>query len=894
MKRLILILGFLFWALPAFAQIHTFQTDDQTWQSWLTCINELAPCSTVSHGGGGGSTPGGSNNSVQINSSGTLAGISCLVNQVIYGQAGAPVCSGTIALTAMTASVNNVINVMAPTYGAKGDGATDDINAGQQAIWDATTNGVPFGTCATGPHKAVYLPVPPVCYAHSAPLRQTCPGLELFGNAGSALCNLGYVGDVLIQQSAGSPVSLNYASGIVAGTGNSLVSANGPTGIWIDLAHYLDDTKLGGTLGQVFASHFNIAFFMKPTSFAGDQIISSNPGYPFSGSGAFSFRMSGTNTVFASVNTTGGSHNFGACPVQNLNTVYEIEMDWDGTTYRVWQGTPGGTAVSCDTWTSSNPIAQQPYEEIDLPDGGPAQFWPDGSSLPNNAFAGDLDSVQFERLSVHTSAYTVPTVKFAGDVNTWLLCNFLSSLNGTQVCYSAVGTNNALIPVYFTIHGGGVIGATVSSYVHDLELCAWPLSGAGRFDDLPLTGIYAVGANNSRWTNLSCSNAIYEGAEFGSNDYVSRLDNWNSTGGHVGLNFGSAWNDSWNTNAHIAATDVAGEIYMGGGGGPHHDTHTYIADNSSVNRYGVIENQSSGLYDYLFIDQEAPNANWKASILQNAPALASEFNSSSLTSGSTGVYVQQDNGGVGGSFNATDFAVGGTPPEVFNITNGLPSSPIYSTASLYPGMIPVSNLPQWVVQPGITPTYYLTIAASTLLAPEVAGDTDFNITLNGNAPILFPKGLVLTGANAQSQFEKVYVCLSGSRQESDFVTNTDTSLVSATVAFVCSGASYPCATGGDVGRRVFGPNVPVNDTIAAITNTTTASLNIATTGTGTGLTETLGNFFPTWTNGVGAAVLRPLIAFPTYPALGSGCITYNFHYRDPMNIDFDSFNNTLD
>ena len=64
------------------------------------------------------------------------------------------------------------------------------------------------------------------------------------------------------------------------------------------------------------------------------------------------------------------------------------------------------------------------------------------------------------------------------------------------------------------------------------------------------------------------------------------------------------------------------------------------------------------------------------------------------------------------------------------------------------------------------------------------------------------------------------------RTVTDGVTNTDTSLVSATAAF----------TAADVGANVWGAGIPANTHIVSVTNATTVVLSAATTATATGVT----------------------------------------------------------
>lgn len=83
--------------------------------------------------------------------------------------------TGPLSGPSMSASVNNVINVMAPPYNAKGDCATDDQAAIQAALNAAQTN--------ASSNTVVYFPVPPGgCYLTST---LTWKGQSLQGEAGN-------------------------------------------------------------------------------------------------------------------------------------------------------------------------------------------------------------------------------------------------------------------------------------------------------------------------------------------------------------------------------------------------------------------------------------------------------------------------------------------------------------------------------------------------------------------------------------------------------------------------------------------------------------------------------------------------------------------------------------
>jgi hypothetical protein len=96
-----------------------------------------------------------------------------------------------------------------------------------------------------------------------------------------------------------------------------------------------------------------------------------------------------------------------------------------------------------------------------------------------------------------------------------------------------------------------------------------------------------------------------------------------------------------------------------------------------------------------------------------------------------------------------------------------------------------------------------------------------------------------------------YSFVTASRSVTDGVTNTDTSFQSATAAF----------TSADIGKPVTGTNMAANTVINSVTNATTVVLSIATTGTGTGLSNTIGG------------TAEPIVEF-TRPAINQGYVQF--------------------
>lgn len=102
-------------------------------------------------------------------------------------------------------------------------------------------------------------------------------------------------------------------------------------------------------------------------------------------------------------------------------------------------------------------------------------------------------------------------------------------------------------------------------------------------------------------------------------------------------------------------------------------------------------------------------------------------------------------------------------------------------------------------------TYDTVMIDSATISAEAGGIVDFSVDVIGRSEIRY-------------------------RTVADAVTNTDTSLTSATAAFVQD----------DVGKPISGTGIPAATTIASVTNATTVVLSAATTATASGVTIVIG------------------------------------------------------
>lgn len=721
---------------------------------------------------------------------------------IVSGQSG-------VNLGSLSASVNGVLNVMASPYGALGDGTTDDTAAIQQCIYDACGATPPASFPVSGATASCYLPPTKACYMHSAPIRIPCLSLELYGASDltSKLCQ-NYAGDAIIQNGWGIS-NLPY-TGALVGSGNSLISP-GPIQVpnLIDVARWVNGPGSNNFASKVTANGFNISFYMKRTA-ANGIVLMSREAYPGSlGHDQFQIGLNASSgtAIAASVYTAAAATvSLAACAAQTSGTVYEVELDWDKTNYRLWQGLPGGTAVICDTQASSSPPISSPFFEWLLPPGGHHQYWPDGSSTVDNPFAGDLDAVWIRTHSKHTTAYTVPNAKPVSDSDTYYLNNFETSLDGTQIAHH--GSNNQAI--YQTVLSGNV-GSTASVKLHDLELCAPNSGNTGQPD-----GLFASSGNGSRHWNLACSNAYWKQFEEFSQMYIMNADNLHGFGGHVGFIKGAQFSGSHVSYIGSDGTDVACEVGIGGGGGNYSEFTPTCVDRGSL-LYGWVDYLDSATILWPFVDQEATNTSFKATFLLDAPGAPYSITGGNIDTRNGAPYILQDNGGYGSNISTLVFNTFGEDQpavDIIKFTNGNPLSRTVLNSSFLPVDVPISNSPQYVKHgPGCNGL--ITLAS---------GIGQFSDQCIYPSDVCFGQDTTTPGTAFTLGIP------SAGRTVSDGVFNSTTTVTSATMAFVS----------GDVGRKIYGTSVPTGDFIASVSSGTTVILNAATTATGTARHITLG------------------------------------------------------
>lgn len=727
-------------------------------------LNDLAPASAVYSMNG---------NKIQSQAPGTVTG-----DGLIYGQAGAYLQS----LTVDALSINGIITVTAPPYNAVGDGVTDDTTAIQSAIYAAcNTTNPPTGNPLLTANNNVYLPKPDVCYATYAPLRIPCQNLGFYGDGDKVSKICPHVnGNVIIDESWGTPNGAQFTTSLVTGPGRALLTTGDSIGSTYDLNRWLSIHVTGNAnwaSNCTANSQCSISGFYRIDSGTGGTILESK--YPTlgpvtSGNGMFKIALNGSNKLTAQVNlATSGSHSFAACSgASTTGSVYQWLLDFDGTTWRVFNGIVGGLSELCDSFVSSNKPVQSPMEQINLPPLGSTPYWPNqsGPNDPNTPFVGAEDSILFWTNSLHTAPYIVPSIKNSQTAaHNDLLVNFEVGVDGTMIgrSYTDVTWPNGR-PIYFTELNRYNISYVSGNTIHDLSICSNNSTTSG----LGADGLFVNGGNDSLFKNILCEKNAKWGFEFQANDFFVNTENLNSLGGDLGMIYGEAWNASNVVSEKVDLTNIACSVHVGGG---IFDVGTRCVDRGGLT-YSWLGMETGGLYENAATDQEVLNTTYLETYYQKNATGSVIFSNSAVPhqAGKPSLLVDGTNG-YGPTFtNQASFDGFGQPSEFVHF-NATPRTPaIFDNVKLSDQSAPLSNLPQYALlfgPNGLSGLNYLRPSnIPTLAGAMVSGGLNVAALTTPVAPVLTKFGTA--GATSYGPFYGV--CHDATGQSSPTSTGSGT------------------------------------------------------------------------------------------------------------------------
>lgn len=386
-----------------------------------------------------------------------------------------------------SSSGSTALNVQ--SYGAVGNSSTDDTAAIQAAV-DAAI--------ATNESRTVFFPTPSGYYKVTAPILvhgATLPNLTgesgIGFSVGTEIRASGFDGPTFHLASATPQTDVAYSTSLATGAGASLQRSASSTATYLDLAD-LTSAQLNGL------SQLSVELFIKVTAFTGDfrQHVLESTGSLTNASTttAFKIQIDTTGHLIGCINVAGTCTEMTAVSALSLNTVYQVELSYNGSAVKMFYGTPGNTSVQAgSTVNTSGTVSQSKYETMAV--GGTRQNWPHGDYL-QEPITGLMDSIRLSDVARHTGTYTAPSTKFASDASTLVLENFDNETSFFSKVSTSAGTG------YLNKYGSGA-NQTRGGEVSHLEITSigsgFLLNGViqGSFHDLTIRqGVYGIHSIN--------------------------------------------------------------------------------------------------------------------------------------------------------------------------------------------------------------------------------------------------------------------------------------------------------------------------------------------------------------------------------------------------------------
>jgi hypothetical protein len=251
---------------------------------------------------------------------------------------------------------------------------------------------------------------------------------------------------------------------LATGSGQALSSDPAIEAPWVD---FVDAAASGFVNGL---SQLTVRFFFKYSAATGNDqhmVFSEGRLTPLaSGTAAVRMKIDGTGHLVGCINVAGTCTTMTSAAVLTTNTVYYVELSYNGSAVKLFYGIPGATTTQAgSTVTTSGSVSQALFENWPLT--GQRTIWPHGPSN-NGVLKGVLDSIEVSNTARHTATFTAPTAKHAADGNTLLLENF----DNESADFSVITTSNgtAYLPKYSETGGSQARALRLSGIRFDVNL----------------------------------------------------------------------------------------------------------------------------------------------------------------------------------------------------------------------------------------------------------------------------------------------------------------------------------------------------------------------------------------------------------------------------------------